>query len=124
MIKLLKNIPIYIHPSFWFLALLIGYLNSLTLIQFGLWILVVLVSVLVHEFGHALTARIWYSKVHIELGPLGGVTMRQGPPVGKFREFLIVLMGPMFGFFLCAASYLILLSSQPGNTNIGYLLTI
>jgi Zn-dependent protease len=124
MIKILKNIPVYVHPSFWFLAFLIGYLNSQTLIQMGLWVLVVFISVLVHELGHALTARLWYKNLHIELGPLGGVTVRQGPPVGKLKEFLIVVMGPLFGFLLGAFAYICLRVTNPGVGAMGYLLWI
>src|SRR5574338_1296702 len=123
MITLPRNIPLYVHPSFWILASLIGWLGSQSLIQFGLWVVVVFMSVLVHELGHALTARIWYQRVHIELGPMGGLTVRKDQSRGKFREFLIVLMGPLCGILLSFFAFF-LLGTSPLNPNLSFFLYI
>lgn len=109
-------IPIYIHPTFWLLASFIAWAGSANLLEFGLWVLVVFVSVLVHEFGHALTATYWKQKVHIELVPLGGVTVRHGPALGKGKEFVIVLMGPLAGLLLAAVGYMLFIALPPIKT--------
>jgi len=109
--KLFKTIPTYIFPSFWVLALLIGWLASAAPWQIFVWVFVVFISVLVHELGHALSARFWNQRTHIELGPFGGLTVRHGPSLGLFREFIVILMGPLCGFFLAFVGYLLLLTN-------------
>ena len=49
-------IPLTIHPSFWLVALLIGWLSSASVGDAAIWVIVILVSLLIHEYGHALTA--------------------------------------------------------------------
>ncbi|MBS0653626.1 MAG: stage IV sporulation protein FB, partial [Verrucomicrobia bacterium] len=56
MITIPGKIPISIYPTFWLFAALIGYMNSMSLIGTVIWIGIIFVSVLFHEFGHALTA--------------------------------------------------------------------
>jgi stage IV sporulation protein FB len=56
MLRIPGKIPIAISPAFWIFAALIGYLNSQSFIGTIIWIGIIFVSVLVHEFGHALTA--------------------------------------------------------------------
>ncbi|MBS0655340.1 MAG: M50 family metallopeptidase, partial [Verrucomicrobia bacterium] len=108
MIVLPGNIPLYINPSFWLLSLFIGYMNGATPTLFVEWVIVVFVSVLVHELGHALTALLWGQRARIELGLIGGVTIRQGPRLSNIKEFFVVLMGPLFGLFLALGSYCLL----------------
>ena len=70
-----------------------------------IWTLVIVVSVLVHEFGHALTAIAFGQKAHIDLVAFGGLTHRHGPHLKLSQEFLIVLNGPLAGFALAIACY-------------------
>ena len=98
------KISLKISPFFWLTAGLIGYLNSagmpnpflFTLI----WIGVIFVSIMVHEWGHALTGYFFGQKPSIELTAFGGLTYPQGPELRGWREFLVVLNGPLFGFLL------------------------
>lgn len=101
MIRIPGRIPILIHPSFWIIAVLIGLFNSsfdpfTTL----LWIIVILVSVVVHEFGHALTALSFGLSPRIELMAFGGLTYHQGEKLSYLKQFFIILNGPLFGFLL------------------------
>lgn len=91
---------IRIHPIFWLFAGLIGWLSSGTLYGTVLWVGIIFVSVLVHEFGHALTAMLFGQKTSIQLVALGGVTSYDGPKLRLWQQFLIVLNGPLFGFGL------------------------
>ena len=68
---------------------------------------VILFSVLLHEFGHALTAMFFGQKARIELAAFGGFTYREGRKLKLWEEFLVVLNGPMMGFFLFLLSYVI-----------------
>lgn len=97
-------IPITILPFFWFLILMIGWLSSQTVEGTLIWSSVIFISVLVHEFGHALTAVFFGQKAEIYLEGMGGVTRREGPSISKWKDFVIVLNGPLAGFSLYLAS--------------------
>jgi len=102
------KIPISIHFFFWITAALIGFLNSGTLLGTSIWIFVILVSVLIHEMGHATTALLFGLKPRIELVALGGLTYHQGDRLPFWKQFLIVLNGPVFGFLLFLAAWALL----------------
>lgn len=102
------RIPITIHPTFWIFAGLIGYLNSLSFIGTLIWIAIIFVSVLFHEFGHALTAVIFGQNPRIELVALGGLTYHNGQKLPFWKQFFIVLDGPIFGFILVIIATLLL----------------
>lgn len=107
MILIPTRIPIRIFPFFWFLILMIGWLSSGTVIGTLLWALVIFVSVLVHEYGHALTAIAFGQKAEIDLVGLGGLTRRTGKKLKLWQEFLVVLNGPFAGFaFFILITYL------------------
>lgn len=94
-------IPIAIYPIFWAVAILLGWLNSGTLIGTALWVGIILVSLLVHEFGHALTAMFFGQKSKIILTATGGLTVRDAHKRDSaWKEFLIVFNGPLAGFIL------------------------
>lgn len=112
MIVIPGRIPIIIHPLFWLCATLIAWFNSPTM-QVGpflgtlLWLGIIFVSVLFHEFGHAITAVCFKQKTNIQLVALGGVTSYEGPKLKYLRQFIIVLNGPLFGLILCALAALL-----------------
>ena len=98
MIHIPGKIPITIRPFFFLTAGLIGFLNSRSLVGTLVWIFVIFISVLVHEFGHGLTARAFGLKPRIELVALGGLTYHQGDKLPFLKQFFIVLNGPEFVF--------------------------
>ena len=100
MITIPGTIPIRIHPLFWLLAVLIGWLSSNTVQGTVLWTFVIFFSVMFHEFGHALTALAFGQKPNIDLVATGGLTTRSGPPLKLWQEFLVILNGPLAGFIL------------------------
>ena len=108
MISFGKKIPIVIHPFFWLVAGLIGWINSQTFLGTIIWIAIILISVLIHELGHAIMALIFKKKPVIQLVPMGGVTSYQGEGLKFYQQFLITLFGPIFGFLLFLSAYLIL----------------
>jgi Zn-dependent protease len=108
MISIPGRIPIHIFPFFWFLILMIGWLNSLTLIGTAIWSVVILISVLIHEYGHALTALMFGQRVEISLVGFGGLTKREGPKLARWKEFLIVLNGPLAGLLTFMVAYFFL----------------
>ncbi len=99
------RIPIKIHPVFWLFAALIGFFATLNFIYMLIWVIVILVSVLVHEFGHALTAKAFDQRARIELIALGGLTFHEGKKLKLWQDFVIVLIGPLAGLVLCGITY-------------------
>ena len=94
------SIPIRIHPFFWLLTAIIGWLYSTSLVGTLIWMVVIFISVLFHEYGHALTARFFGQHATISLVAFGGLTTRGGQKLQLWQEFLIVFNGPLFGFCL------------------------
>lgn len=101
------GIPVKIHWTFGFLVLFflyIGYQDKLTLSGF-LWLGVTVVSlftcVVLHEYGHALTARRFGIRTaDILLTPIGGIARLKGMPKKPMQEFLIAIAGPLVNIFL------------------------
>jgi len=109
-----RRISVVVQPYFWLFAALIGWLNSPSLSGTILWIGIILLSVLFHEFGHALTAVFFRQKAQIQLVALGGVTTFHGPKLKFWQQFIIVLNGPLAGillFFLASLALALPLSS-------------
>lgn len=108
MISIPGRIPVSIYPIFWLFAALIGWLNSGSLIGVLVWVGIIFVSVLIHEYGHAITAVYFGQKAKIQLIALGGVTSYQGSKLSFWKQFIIVFNGPFFGFmlFLLASLFL------------------
>ncbi len=101
MIEIPGRIPVLIHPFFWVLAAFIGWINSQgSILGMAIWIGIIFVSVLIHEYGHALTSVIFKQKAKIQLVALGGLTSYEGPKLKFWQQFIIVFNGPLFGFFL------------------------
>ncbi len=114
MIEIPGPIPVAIHPFFWVFAALIGWLNSGTFMGTLIWLGIIVVSVIIHEFGHALTAVVFKQKARIQLIALGGVTSFEGPKLKFWQQFIITFNGPLFGFFLfLIATFLLHYSWSP-----------
>ncbi len=120
-----STIPVRITPYFWLLAALIGWINSSSLLGTVIWVGVILVSVLIHEYGHALTARLFGQDPVIELVGMGGVTHRNGPRLKLWQEFLVVFNGPLAGLLLCIAAAILEVYLHPDPHSVwGYTLAI
>ena len=100
MIEQKKGISLRISPIFFITAAVIGYLNTFEIYGALLWVVVIFVSILVHEMGHALFTRAFGQSAHVELTAFGGVTIPSGPKINLVKEFIVVLAGPVFGFAL------------------------
>ncbi len=95
--------PVRVHPWFWLLAALLGADTIQAGLQFlAIWIVVVFVSILVHELGHAIMFRLFGSDADIVLYSFGGLAVPTSFVAGRGRRILISLAGPFAGFALCA----------------------
>lgn len=87
-----------VRPSFLFIAALLGLAGGTVTLVFA-WIAVVFVSILIHEMGHALTARAFGSQVAIELNAIGGLTSWSAPEgdLGPGRRAVVAAAGSGVG---------------------------
>ncbi len=108
MIVIPGRIPVAIHPFFWLFAALIGWMSAQTVLGSLIWVGIIFFSVLIHEFGHALTAVAFKQEAKIQLVALGGLTSYEGPKLKFWQQFIIVFNGPLFGFGLFLAATLLL----------------
>jgi stage IV sporulation protein FB len=113
-----------ISPFFFLMAAFIGFINSLNLYGTLLWIIVIFISIVVHELGHALFFRLFGLNVHVELTLFGGVTYPKGGRLSLPKEFITTLAGPVFGFSLFVLASLILASHSLTDPTMLYLLAI
>lgn len=124
MIHFPGRIPVTIHPTFWLFAGIIGFIISHSLLGALLWMVIILVSVLIHEYGHAATAVFFGQNPRIELVALGGLTYHDGQKLKLWRQFLIVLNGPLFGLILYFAADMLLRVPSLAQGISGYMLTM
>jgi len=106
------GIDVHVHATF---LLLLGFLaletyadtHSLPAVLFGLIFMVGLFCLVVlHEYGHALTARRFGIRtLHITLYPIGGVAMLEGMPKRPREQLLVALAGPAVNFALAGLCY-------------------
>ena len=98
----LLGIPVRVLPWFWVLALLLGRraLNE-GWEHLVVWVVVVFFSILVHEMGHALTARAFGYAPRVFLYHFGGVAMyTPDNSYSQGRSILITFAGPAAGLAL------------------------
>src|SRR5262245_47892464 len=92
----LGPIPVVIEPWFWAMARMMG--GGFRGPEILLWVLVVFVSILVHELGHALATRLFGGKAWIRLHSFGGLTYPDRK-FSRWRQIAVLLAGPFAGFF-------------------------
>ena len=119
------DIPVYVDVSF--LILLLLFVNSGHSFSFGLMQALVLgLSITAHEYGHALTGRLFGCATHdINLSMIGGCASMLSMPRRGWQEFLVALAGPLVSFALCglgfAAFYLLPIENDFLWNSLGYL---
>jgi stage IV sporulation protein FB len=103
----LFGFPVRIHPWFWLIVILFGAneLDAGNHLAFLTWVVVVFVSLLVHELGHAAAFRRFGSDAHIVLHAFGGLAVPWTAVRGRGRRILIALAGPAAGFLLFGIVY-------------------
>jgi Zn-dependent protease/Flp pilus assembly protein TadD len=107
----LFGFDIQVQASFWISTALLGYWGSTgsprdVLPRLLVWVLAVLVSVLVHELGHAFAFRRYRIQSDIVLYHFGGLTVpRAALPLTRIENIVVSLSGPFAGFFLGGALF-------------------
>ena len=110
----LFDIPIYVDASCIFLLLMMV-INAGSL-SFGLGAALLLaVSIVAHELGHALTAAAFgYKTRDITISLLGGCASLIALPKKAWKEFLTAIAGPLVSFVLAGVGF-VLFTTVPTN---------
>ena len=98
----LLGVSVRVSPWFWLMSFLLsGGRQGQELL---IWIPCVFVSILVHEFGHAMSSKLFGDDPYVILHGMGGLCFRQnrGRP---WQEMIIILAGPGAGFLLAGLIY-------------------
>ncbi|MDQ3101981.1 MAG: site-2 protease family protein [Bacteroidota bacterium] len=110
-----RGIRVFVHWTFLILPAWIafgGYTDgkdvSTILAHIGL-VLIIFMCVVLHEFGHALTAqRFGIGTWDITLLPIGGVASLERMPEDPKQEFLITVAGPLVNLVIAGIGFLVL----------------
>lgn len=98
------GIPVRVELTFLVTVFLLADSRRGTIADFGIWLGVVFVSVLVHELGHALVGRRFGLQPDIRLYGWGGLTgWTSGGPLTPGRRLAVSLSGPATGIALGVA---------------------
>src|SRR5437016_1801012 len=111
--------PVTVYPWFFLSAILLGVAMGLGFRwQMLAWILIVFVSVLVHELGHAIVGRLYGGHPEVRLEAFGGVTFPQvRTRLRPTQQFILSFAGPIAGLLLGGAASALewLLPPEPGS---------
>ena len=118
----LFGIPVTIQPFFWITLGILGIMSyqpdSIQGIMFVcLFVLAGLISILVHELGHALMARKFGARTEIVLQAFGGYAAYTGAGMSRMRTFLITAAGPLIQILLGFAVLALVKAAPQQNLN-------
>lgn len=95
----LFGVDIRINPWFWVMSAILGWSRvNEGMVFLLLWIACVLVSILVHEFGHVIVGSLFGAEGHIVLYSFGGLAVGSNRLASWWQRILVSLAGPVAGF--------------------------
>ncbi len=105
----LLGIPVGVEWIFWISTVLLGggwtAQTQEDWVEVGVWVAVVFVSILVHEFGHALAGKKFGARPVVRLHSLGGMTFLPGATFTRAENLFVCAAGPLAGLALGAAVF-------------------
>jgi stage IV sporulation protein FB len=103
----LLGFPIRVSPWFWLGTVLLGWQAAKDFDLLLVWVACVFVSVIVHELGHALTARVFGARDgRIVLHGFGGLAINTGG-LKRWQRIVELLCGPGAGFLLAGVAWVL-----------------
>lgn len=118
------NIPVTVHPQFFlFFFFFTGIHRGIT-IEGMMSGVILVVSLLIHEYGHALTAMYYGARPEINLEAFGGNAKYDGRLISAKQEFYITLNGPLFESVLIVIPYILLTIGFSDNAYVNYFLYV
>jgi len=113
----LLGVPIRLHFTFVLLLIglvVVGLSSNQSPSNYALFVLAVIVSVLLHEFGHAFVSSLYGIRtLEIVMYPIGGVA-RLERPAKPWEEFWIALTGPVVNLLIAGFIVAMLYSEKRG----------
>ena len=107
----LFGFEVRIRPSFFLMAAILGMPRGFSpeeMARTGIWVVVVTVSILIHELGHAFAVRGLGGSATIELYALGGMARHQhATPLTSGQRAWISFAGPLAGLVLGGLVFLL-----------------
>lgn len=96
------GIPVRVHPFFWLVTLFLGLggRGPADPRDVLIWVVVVFISILIHEMGHAVVQQFYGGHPWITLYSFGGLASCNDCDRRPWSQILISLAGPFAGFFL------------------------
>lgn len=92
------GVAVRVHPFFWLVTGMMAFQGRMPMQAVILWVGCVFVSILIHELGHALTAKFFGAdSAHIVLYGMGGLAISSGERT-RWQRLLGILAGPGAGF--------------------------
>ncbi|MGB0257063.1 MAG: metalloprotease [Coraliomargarita sp.] len=105
----LFNIPVFVHPWFWITLALIGSgVAKNGFLYLAMFVLAGFVSILVHEFGHALMIRKYGLPTEVHLVAFGGFARHPAGQLDRKQSFLVTAAGPAIQFVLGIVAVILL----------------
>ncbi len=124
------GIPVQVHWSFGLIFVWIWYEAYMDnqgwqeMLQLTLLLIAIFTCVVLHEFGHALTAkRFGIGTRDIILSPIGGIARLDKLPEKPIQELLVAIAGPLVNIVIAAALlfYLLVIATEPYEALLGVL---
>lgn len=116
------DIPVRVQPFFWLTMVILsggfqgGGDSKEALLSIVVFTIAGFISILVHELGHALTAKHFGKKVEIVLQAFGGYAAYSGgAPLSRRRTFMVTAAGPALQIVLGLAAIAFKMSVQITN---------
>lgn len=108
------GVPVEVRTEFWVASVVLAFSRLTEPVLLVEWIVVLAVSILIHELGHAVAFRAFGHRPHVVLYTMGGLTYgTPGVDMSPGRDILVSLAGPAAGLALGGLVWAISTAAPP-----------